>query len=136
MNLEVLSRNVSLSPRLKEHIERRMHFALGRFASTVTGAQLTLTDENGPRGGVDKRSLLRIYLRRGEDLRVEARGDELLDLVNRTAERASRVVARAVERRRWDDSLRRGRRTAAERSGSETRVPPSSSDQPDSGEEE
>ena len=51
MQLEMRGVNYDLDDVLKGHIERRLRFALGRFAARIGRLTVRLTDVNGPRGG-------------------------------------------------------------------------------------
>lgn len=89
---------------------RRLEFALGRFAGRVRSLDLRLTDENGPRGGLDRRCRLVVRLTRPYRLivieDVDSEGDAL---VSRAAERAARAVARAIDAaREWPRAPRLG----------------------------
>jgi hypothetical protein len=85
---------------LHEFTTRRLGFALGRFGAQVTGIRVSVSDENGPRGGVDKKC--RVEVRGARRLAVvaeDAASDERAAIA-RAAERAGRAFARALERRR------------------------------------
>lgn len=98
MRLKIVSRKFRLSEALQNHLERRAQFAFGRFAAAVHSIQVTLLDENGPRGGVDKRCRVLVSPRRGESIVVEGRGAQLEPLVDQTLERAARSLARGLKR--------------------------------------
>jgi ribosome-associated translation inhibitor RaiA len=100
MNLDVRGVKYELGERLLEHLERRLRFALGRFASRIAGVSVRLSDVNGPRGGIDKRCRIAIALIPRGVVRVEAPGDDPFALVARAAKRAGRAVHRALGRRR------------------------------------
>lgn len=101
MRLKIVSRSFRLSEAMHDHLERRAQFALGRFAGAIRNVQVSLLDENGPRGGIDKRCRVMLSPRRGETIVVEGRGQQLEPLVDRTLERAGRTFARAVKRKLW-----------------------------------
>jgi putative sigma-54 modulation protein len=107
MRCTIVPRKIRLSPAVRNRIERRLHFALARFDGTIRNVEISLSDENGPRGGVDKRCRVLMTLTRGNRLVVEGRGERLQDLLDRTLERAGRAAARALERRN-DRSGRQG----------------------------
>ncbi|MCA9519012.1 MAG: hypothetical protein KC635_28955, partial [Myxococcales bacterium] len=80
---------------LRDHVVRRAHSTLARFTDAIRRLSVRLEDENGPRGGVDKRCQVEIV---GPDLAtvvVEARADAW----NRAIERALASARRAVRRR-------------------------------------
>lgn len=85
---------------LREHAERRILFALSRFAGRLREVRVRLADVNGPRGGVDRRCTVEV---RGPGLRplfVEVLDAEPLAALDRAADRARRAVVRALDRSR------------------------------------
>ena len=100
MKLSIRTRAIELTPALRDHLARRLHFALGRLVPAVRAVAVTLADDNGPRGGVDKRCQVRV---RGDALPalvVESRADDLEAAIDDAASRAGRAVVRAQARRR------------------------------------
>ena len=85
---------------LQEHAQRRLGFALGRFGAAVTGVRVSVSDENGPRGGVDKRCRIEVRGPRRLAVVVEDSASDERAAIARAAERAGRAFARELERRR------------------------------------
>ncbi len=54
MELQLVAQEFSLSPSLREHLERRVRFAFARARSKAVRIVVRLRDLNGPRGGRDK----------------------------------------------------------------------------------
>ena len=77
MKIVIRAHQVDLTPELRDHVRRRLEFALGRLGPAVRAVQVTLADVNGPRGGVDKQCRMRIA------------GDQLPALVIEAAAAAS-----------------------------------------------
>jgi len=77
--------------------ERRLEYALGRFAPRVRSLSVRLSDLNGPRGGLDKKCLIAVRLERPRRVIVieDVDADEGA-AINRAADRAARAVSRAV----------------------------------------
>src|SRR3982751_2969006 len=100
MQLEMRGVNYELDDVLKGHIERRLRFALGRFAARIRRLTVRLTDVNGPRGGLDKRCRIAVALVPRGTVTVEGAGDDPFALVAGAAKRAGRAVRRELERRR------------------------------------
>ena len=103
MTLEVRGQNIEVSNALRDHIARRLHYALGRFEGRVTGATARLADLNGPRGGVDKRCRIIVAMRAQEPILVEDTDTDVYAAVDRASKRAGRAVWRQLERRREID---------------------------------
>ena len=106
MNLRIVAKGVRLSDTLRSRIERRLYFALGRFSSVIKSVDLTLRDENGPRRGVDKYCRIIVKTHATRDVVIEGRGEPTTALVDRTADRAGRAVARALDARQQKAAVR------------------------------
>jgi putative sigma-54 modulation protein len=100
MQLEIRGVNYELDHLVRDHIERRLRSALGRFARRIYRCTVRLTDVNGPRGGIDKRCRLAIALVPRGVLMIEGAADDPFALIARVAKRAGRAVGREFERRR------------------------------------
>lgn len=91
---------------LEEYVERAVGFALGRFSSRISKITVTLEDQNGPRGGADKICRLQIWLsqvgrgQKNTSVVIEEISPNIREAVSLAAERASRTVARALDRHR------------------------------------
>jgi len=105
MNLRILTRRLTLTDEAKDRIERRVYFALGRFSDRIRSVELTLEDENGPRGGIDKCCQILVKIRGAKDVVVEGRGEDVRSLVDRTADRAGRAIARKLDLRPWEKAI-------------------------------
>ncbi|MGE3512250.1 MAG: HPF/RaiA family ribosome-associated protein [Vicinamibacterales bacterium] len=83
---------------VSEQVQKRLEFAMGRFAGRVRSLSVRLTDLNGPRGGVDKKCLIAVRLDRPRRVIVieDVDADESA-LVGRAADRAARAVSRAIQ---------------------------------------
>ncbi len=100
MNLELYSSRIAVSESTQFYVERRLAFALGRFADVIQSVVVRLEDANGPRGGIDKSCRVRVKLT-GQKNPVIA---EVIDLeiraaIDMAAERVGRAVARQLDRR-------------------------------------
>jgi putative sigma-54 modulation protein len=100
MRLEMRGVNFELADALVDHIERRLRFALGRFAARINRLTVHLTDVNGPRGGIDKRCRIAVALVPRGMVMIEGSGQDPFALISDAAKRARRSVRRALERRR------------------------------------
>lgn len=100
MNLEIRGLNYNLDDVLKGYIERRLRFALRRFAARVRRLTVRLTDVNGPRGGLDKRCRIAVALVPRGVVMVEGSGVNPFALIADAAKRAGRAVRRELDRRR------------------------------------
>lgn len=106
MRIDIQSRSFKLTRALKDHVQRRIHFALGRFSRRLEGVRVTLTDLNARKGGVDKRCKVLVSLRPSVSVVIEETDSDLIVSVDRALDRAGRTVARRIDqildrRRSW-----------------------------------
>jgi ribosomal subunit interface protein len=99
MRIEIRG-NVGLTLALEQYVQRRFMVALGRFAMRVPLVTVRLTDENGPKGGVDKRCQAILHMPRTTPITLEEHHADLYTAIDLAADVASRVVARVMGRRR------------------------------------
>jgi ribosomal subunit interface protein len=100
MRIDVRGRGCEVSLALGAYAERRALFAMGRFSPRIERVSVTLSDANGPRGGVDKECQIVARLRPSGGLRVEEQDVDVYVAIDRATERLARAVAREIARRR------------------------------------
>lgn len=100
MTLFVRTIGLEASPALHAYVQRRIASAVGRLLGPLDTLVVRLSDDNGPRGGVDKRC--RIVARGGSAIVVEAVDEDLFAAVDRACDRLAVAFVRDVERRRGD----------------------------------
>lgn len=99
MELEIhVSKGVAIAR--ENNLEALAREAFERFASHVRRVALMLSDQNGPRGGKDTRCILRVSLEGLPEVVVAETQETVEQAVGGALLRASRAVARSVERRR------------------------------------
>jgi len=81
---------------VRERLERRLHFALGRFGDQVQRVSIYLADVIGPRGGVDKLCQIAAELPGHGRAVVEGVDDSLSAAIDRTADRIGQAVSRRL----------------------------------------
>jgi hypothetical protein len=100
MRIQIVCRKLHCEESMTDYIRRRIHFALGRFAPAIQSVQVYLGDENGPRGGQDKRCRVLIVRKRSESIVVEKRGANVHEVVAQSLQRAGHSLARLLGRKR------------------------------------
>lgn len=108
MRIGVRCRRVEDPAGVRAHAEKRLGFALSRFRDAVGEADVSLDDENGPRGGPAIRCVIRVAGTRGWEVVVSDEAADPLEAVDRAAGRLGRAVAREMEKRRGFDARREG----------------------------
>ncbi len=107
MQIDIRVRDFSLTDALRSHAERRLRFALTCCDAHIQRVVMRLSDINGPRGGKDKRCLLRVVLDGLPDVVIEDIEADLYVAIDRAADRAGRTLVRKLGRQQ--SMLRQGR---------------------------
>lgn len=102
MQIIVRTQRIRVTDGMRDHVERRLAFALDRFSDRVARVDVRFADANGPRGGVDKRCTLALHLRAGGAVRVEEVAEDLYVAMDRAVHRAGRSLGRTVGRARHE----------------------------------
>ena len=98
MQIDIKARGFWLTEGLRTQAERRVRFALGATSGRVRRVVMRLADENGPRGGLDKRCTIRASLPGAPPVIIEQHEADLYVAIDRAADRAARAVSRRLAR--------------------------------------
>lgn len=94
MHVQVNSaQGVSISPALREHIDKQLQSVDTRFGERLTRIEVYLTDVNGPKGGVNKQCKLEARPRGGAPLMAELMHEDAYDAVTGAAKRLESVLS-------------------------------------------
>jgi hypothetical protein len=107
MQVSIVVRHHPGAALLRSFAERRTRFAFRRMQWIVPRAHVELADENGPRGGPDKRCSVRLQPVGGEPVVVTTIASDWRSAIESALQRAGRSLLRACERRRAGDGLAR-----------------------------
>jgi len=100
MKIEIRGTGMKVTGALREHVIRRLRFAVSRFGPRLRRIEVRLDDVNGPRGGIDKRCRVAVGVRSGSAIVVEEADADMYAAISRAADRTGRAVARRIERGR------------------------------------
>ena len=99
MNISVRGRHLAVSEPPKAYGVRRLTFSIGSFGSVVSDVEVRVADVNGPRGGVDKTSVITALLRPLGTLVARAQHANAYSAIDRAAVRLRALLVRHVQRR-------------------------------------
>ena len=86
--------------KLPDHIERRLRFALSRFAGRIEKIVVFLHDRNGAKGGIDKVCRVLVKARGCGVIMAAVTDADWIVAVDRATTRIGRSVARQITRHR------------------------------------
>ena len=98
MQIDIQARDFSLTRALRNHVERRLSFALSTRYDHIKRILVRLSDINGPRGGNDKCCQLHVVLPGQADVVIADTQSNLYAAIDSAAGRASRAVSRKLAR--------------------------------------
>jgi ribosome-associated translation inhibitor RaiA len=118
MRLSVSGDRLKVTTGLREYIDRRLYFALGRFGPALDHVIVRVGNLNGARGGIDKHCQIMVKLRASgsNPIAIDDQDQDLRAAVARASDRAGRTVARAIERKRRKRVYQRRRLSGKETS--------------------
>ena len=97
--IEIQQRNIEITDDLRNHVHDRLGLALGRFADRIGRVIVRFSHADGHVSGADTRCQIEVSLRPWS-VDVEDTDADQFAAVNHAADRASRSVARTLERER------------------------------------
>ncbi len=97
MQIEIRSRDFTVTDAIRSYVLRRLGFALDHFQSHIRSVKLCLGDLNGPKGGEDKFCRVLINTSSGHAV-IEEVDEDLYRAIGRAADRAATKVSREVGR--------------------------------------
>lgn len=112
MKVHLRALGFDLTGSLQDYVARRLDFTFGRLGGRVRRVEVMLSDENGPRGGRDKRCQVRLVPEGQAPVHVLERQEDLYAAIDRALERASHALARR-KGRRLRQARGRGEQTVA-----------------------
>ncbi|NML27697.1 HPF/RaiA family ribosome-associated protein [Zoogloea dura] len=97
MEVQIKAKGLPTAKYLRNHANRRIRAALGRFGQAVQSVTVRLSDVNGPRGGADKLARIVVQLK-NRSLVMEEIGADMREAIDRLADRVQYKVACQMDR--------------------------------------
>lgn len=99
MQIQIHADDFDLTEGLRNHIAKRLAYALNHGRDLVSRIVVRLSDVNGPRGGVDKRCGIEVRLKGASTIAIDDTEADLYVAIDRAAERTGRTLGRRIARR-------------------------------------
>ncbi|NMM27915.1 MAG: HPF/RaiA family ribosome-associated protein [Glaciimonas sp.] len=96
----IIAKGLKASRLIRDYAARRLDFALNRVWHNIRAVTVHITDENGPKGGVDKRCLIKLSVPGLPDIVVTETGHTISATIDRAIHRAAYTVQRLLSRAR------------------------------------
>ena len=100
MNISIRTQHFDVSQAIQGFVRNKVESALARFRDEVLSVDVFLSDINGPKGGQDKRVIIRLQLRRRHQVTVESLHNDLYIAISKGSSKVRRVVRRKLSKHR------------------------------------
>lgn len=100
MRIETFTQNLPYPTALRDYVERRFGYALNRLRHLSQRLTVRLSDENGPKGGIDKSVRVQLSLAGGRAIVVRAAGHDWHQTIDLVARRLANTLSRRNQRQR------------------------------------
>ena len=100
MNITTRAQDFELTDAIDHFVRTRLQAGLQRFESDVIAIDAYMKDENGPKGGHDKRVVIRTRLRNRQLIAVDTTHEDLYAAVTMGIKRTKRAVRRQLRKSR------------------------------------
>lgn len=98
MKMTPKAQGFALSEAIDQAARRHFEQAMQHYEEHVVSTDIFMSDVNGPKGGIDKQVLVRIRLRAGRLVTVEATRADLYAAMANCAKRSKRAVGRTLRK--------------------------------------
>ncbi len=98
MKPTIVAKGVKLSRRLREYVIHRLSLTLDRKHYSIQAMKVRISDQNGPKGGIDKHCQLHLTLPGLPAVVVTEKGDDIAAMVDQAAHRAAQAIDRLLSR--------------------------------------
>jgi len=100
MNFGITFRNIKGNGEIINYIDHRLSFAFTRTHHEIEDVRITLSDINGPRGGIDKQCQIVLIPSALQPIVVSEKQEDLRQAIDRCLYRASQCLDRKLKRKR------------------------------------
>ena len=98
MKTNIQAQGFALTESIRAYTELRLLYAVSFASQIIQRVTVRLSDINGPRGGNDKKCQLVFTLQGLPDVIIQDTESNLYVAIDRAVDRASRAVARVIDR--------------------------------------
>lgn len=100
MQIELHTHGIPATDTLREHVSRRLDFALSGIREHVRRITVRMSDINGPRGGKDKTCQIHVMLTGCSDVIIEHTESDVKTAIDCAADRAGQSAQRQLDKKR------------------------------------
>lgn len=96
--IDVQARNFSLTDAINSHTRQKLESMLHHFGDKILKVIVHLSDDNGPKGGIDKHCHIHVEMKKLPTVVIEDSEENLYTAIDNATHRAERAVRKSVEK--------------------------------------
>ena len=100
MDITARAQGFDLTEAIDGFLRDQLRAAMVRFEEGIQSIDVFMKDTNGPKGGVDKQTLIRVQLRSGQVVATEATHENLYGAIKACVRRSKRTIRRSIKKAR------------------------------------
>lgn len=100
MNITTRAQDFEMTNAIDQFVRDQVQAALLRFGEEIMAVDVFMKDANGPKGGIDKRALIRVRLRNRQVIALETTHENLYAAVIKGSKRTRQAVRRNLRKSR------------------------------------
>ena len=106
LKIEIVTKNVENDSMVREYIQQKVHFAMGRIGSRVKCVTVRLEDETKDSGSFDGNCRIEIDMKPRGHIHVSSKGESAFDCVLQAIRKMEHAVKHDIDRNRRSSSIR------------------------------
>ncbi len=96
--IDVQARNFTLTDAIESHVREKLEPMINKFGDRILKIIVHLSDDNGPKGGVDKHCHIHVDMKKLPTVVIEDLEENLYTAIDNACHRAERAVRKAIEK--------------------------------------
>lgn len=96
--IDVQARNFTLTEAISNHTHQKLEAMLHHFGDKILKIVVHLSDDNGPKGGIDKHCHIHVEMKKLPTVVIEDSEENLYTAIDKATHRAERAVRKSVQK--------------------------------------
>ena len=96
--IDIQARNFTLTDAIENHTQKKLETMLHHYGDRILKVIVHLSDDNGPKGGIDKHCHIHVEMKKLPTVIIEDSEENLYAAIDLAAHRAERAVRKTLEK--------------------------------------
>ncbi|MBP9838399.1 MAG: HPF/RaiA family ribosome-associated protein [Proteobacteria bacterium] len=100
MEIDIRSKDFELSESIMHSTKESILKKIEKYRKLILSVKIWFTDTNGPKGGIDKKCLVKISTKYKDSIIIQEEGSNLYELIVNIGDRINNVLQKRKEKRK------------------------------------